>query len=83
MSAYQDAVTAINAIATDPRPETVRQELEALRALIDLLADKLPSQESDYETDMPARCIHCDPTFKPTGPDDWCQCQCHAKEHTP
>jgi len=31
---------------------------------------------------VPARrCIHCDPTFKPTGPDDWCYCQCHEKEY--
>lgn len=51
MSAYQDAVTAINMIATDLRTETVRQDLAALKALIELQLDKLPEQESDYEAD--------------------------------
>lgn len=51
MSAYQDAVTAINMIATDPRKETVRQDLAALKALIELQLEKLPEQEADYEAD--------------------------------
>lgn len=37
--------------------------------------------DHDYvaeENRVPANCcIHCDPTFKPTGPDDWCYCKCH------
>jgi len=27
-----------------------------------------------------AKCIHCDPAFVPTGPDDWCNCHCHLSE---
>lgn len=27
------------------------------------------------------RCIHCDTSFVPTGPDDWCNSICHNKEH--
>jgi hypothetical protein len=50
VSAYQDAVTAINMIATNPKTEEVRQELEALRALIKLLTSKLPKQEGADET---------------------------------
>lgn len=23
------------------------------------------------------KCIHCDPSYQPTGPDGWCDCQCH------
>jgi hypothetical protein len=26
------------------------------------------------------KCIHCDSSFVPTGPDDWCYCVCHQKE---
>lgn len=26
------------------------------------------------------KCIHCDPSFIPTGPDDWCYCRCHETE---
>lgn len=51
MSAYQDAVTAINMIATDPRKETVRQDLAALKALIELQLEKLPDQKTDYRTE--------------------------------
>ena len=51
MGAYQDATTAINMIATNPKTEEVRQELEALRALIELLAEKLPAEDRDYETE--------------------------------
>lgn len=28
----------------------------------------------------PQRCIHCDPSFVPSGPDDWCYCICHRKD---
>jgi rubrerythrin len=73
MSAYQDAVTAINMIATDPRPEIVRHDLEALRALIDLLVEKLPDQQSEYQTDGPDnstwRCKACSALV--AGPQDW------------
>lgn len=51
MSAYQDAVTAINMIATDPRPTVVRQDLTALKALIDLELGKLPADQPDYATE--------------------------------
>lgn len=55
MSAYDDAATAINVIATNPKTAEVRQELEALKALINLMLDKLPDQRSDYETDDAVR----------------------------
>jgi hypothetical protein len=51
MSAYQDAVTAINVIATNPRPTEVRQELVALKTLIDLELDKLAPDQPDYTTE--------------------------------
>lgn len=28
----------------------------------------------------PDKCLHCDPTFVPTGPDGWCDCKCHAND---
>jgi hypothetical protein len=28
------------------------------------------------------KCIHCDPSFVPTGPDDWCNCQCHVSSYS-
>ena len=34
----------------------------------------------EEERCLAEKCIHCDPTFKPTGPDDWCYCKCHAAE---
>lgn len=55
MSAYDDATTAINAIATNPKTAEVRQELEALKALINLMLDKLPEQTTEYETDDAVR----------------------------
>lgn len=51
MSAYTDAVTAINMIATDSRPTVVRQELTALKALIELQMEKLPPDKPDYDTE--------------------------------
>lgn len=30
-----------------------------------------------------ARCVHCDPSFKPEGPDDWCSCACHLPAQSP
>jgi hypothetical protein len=26
-----------------------------------------------------SKCIHCDPTFVPTGEDGWCECECHDR----
>lgn len=51
MSAYQDAVTAINMITSDPRHTVVRQDLTALKALIDLSLEKLPPDQPDYATE--------------------------------
>lgn len=54
MNAYQDAVAALNFIASNHvQPETARQELEALKPLIDVLLAKIPAAEVDYETDRP------------------------------
>lgn len=25
----------------------------------------------------PDKCIHCDSSFVPRGPDEWCYCRCH------
>lgn len=27
-------------------------------------------------------CVHCDPSFVPTGPDGWCDCSCHKPAAT-
>lgn len=40
-------------------------------------ADAALYQQHVEEHARPQRCLHCDPTFKPTGPDDWCNCVCH------
>lgn len=29
------------------------------------------------ESPAAKKCIHCDPTFVPQGPGDWCGCECH------
>ena len=46
--AYRDAVKAINAISANPRPMVARQDLTALKALIDLELAKLPADKPDY-----------------------------------
>lgn len=49
-SAYQDAVSAINAVVQEasPYPMAAQQQLTALKALIDLELAKLPPDQPDY-----------------------------------
>lgn len=49
--AYRIAVQEINKVAGNPDAPTARRELEALRALIELLASKLPIDVPDYNTE--------------------------------
>lgn len=55
-----------------PRDEVVAH-MEAIR---DGLEGRSRADGS-YSAARQAKCIHCDPSFKPTGPDDWCYCICH------
>lgn len=80
-TSYQIAVEAINEVSGN-EAQTARRDLEALRALIALLLDKLPPEGVDYETEI-QKCIHCDPAITPIGPDDWCYCLCHKQELGP
>lgn len=53
-TAYRDAVTAINSVSTNPRPTVARQDLTALKELINLLLAKLPLDQPDYDTEEEA-----------------------------
>lgn len=59
--AYRDAVTAINAVSANPRPTVARQDLTALKELINLLLAKLPEDQPDYTTEG----FECDGTNCP------------------
>lgn len=51
---YRIAVMSINEVARSPRPpDAIRVDLEALKAMIDVLIGKLPKEESDGTDSQP------------------------------
>lgn len=49
--AYNHAVTDIKWLAGNPNTAEARRDLEALKALIDLMIGKLPPEKPDYTED--------------------------------
>jgi DNA-directed RNA polymerase subunit RPC12/RpoP len=58
--------------------EFIKGGVSALRVLADDIEDGLFPVATTGADEQ--RCIHCDPSSVPSGPDDWCKCRCHNKE---
>lgn len=89
-SGGEHRATAVQMVppSTQPSARVAAEELERE----DLLLSDVTPAERDEITSIIAKhcfpsaqpvgeqkCIHCDPSVVPTGPDDWCGCACHKK----